>query len=228
VTSKIRVVVEASEPDLDLVLDFRFMEIEAELSVIVNHAESIERQLAMVIEDEREKLEGELTRADQDEYYGMLHWIDEFADEVLPRLYRSPVLVQLWAVFESAIIEIARYIREQDQHALTVDDLRGTNDFERSQKYYEHVLRFPLIEIEGIKEQLNMLLLVRNGIAHCNGRVEAIKPTKIELIRRWEESDGGISVGIYYLNLSVDFVGEMAQAVKRSLEDLIRRVKEKY
>src|SRR5437762_1011742 len=120
----------------------------------------------------------------------------KFADEVLPRLYRSPVLVHLWAVFESAVIEIARYIREQDQHALTVDDLRGTNDFERSQKYYEHVLRFPLIEIEGIKEQLNMLLLVRNGIAHCNGRVEAIKPTKIEIIRRWEESHGGISVGI--------------------------------
>lgn len=215
-------------PNLDLVLDFRFMEIEAELSVIIEHAEAIERQLPVIIEAERKRLEEELTGADYDERYGMMQWIDEFADEVLPRLYRSPILVELWAVFESTIIEIGKYLKQQAGHSLSVDDLRGSNDFERAQKYYAHVLHFPLIEIADMKEQLEMLLLVRNAIAHSNARLEVIKPARLEKIYHWEKVRGGITTSANYLNFSAEFVEDMAKAVKTSVEDLIRRVKAKH
>src|SRR5437588_283892 len=162
------------------------MEIEAELSVILDHAEAVERQLPIITKAERERLEEGLEGLDQDEWYGTVQWIDEFADDVLPRLFRSPILVQLWAVFEAAIIEVSKYLKEKGGHSLGVDDFRGNNDYERAKKYYEDVLRFPMIEIEGVKEQLDILLLVRNAIAHCNGRVEVIKPAKLQKMHRWE------------------------------------------
>jgi hypothetical protein len=219
---------ETPEPNLSLILDFRFNEIEAELSVILDHAEAVERQLPAIAKSERERLEEGLEGLDPDEWYGTKQWIDEFAEEVLPRLYRSPVIVELWAVFEAAIVEISKYLKEKGGHSLDVDDLRGSNDYERAQKYYADVLGFRLMEIEGVKEKLDTLLLVRNVIAHCNGRVEAIKPARLQKISRWEKEQGGIVVGFYYVSVTEEFIKNMARAVKTTLDDLIKRVKEKY
>jgi hypothetical protein len=219
---------EASEADLGLVIDFRFLEIEAELSVTIDHLEIIDRQLPVIRKNERERLEQGLEGLDRDEYYGTLQWIDEFVDDVLPRLYYSPILVQLWAVFESGIIEISKYIQREQGQALNVDDLRGTNDFERALKYYEDVLHFSLIGIEGEKERLERLLLARNVIAHSNGRLEAIKPARLHKLRQLEKELGVVLVSTYYVSFPIGFVQEMAHTVKIVLEDLVRRVKEKY
>src|SRR2546427_10593707 len=103
------------------------------------------------------------------------------------------MLVELWAVFESGIIEIAKYLQEEQGHSISVHDLRSNNDFERAQKYYERVLHFPLITSADIKERLKILQLVRNGVAHCNGRIEMIKEERLRQIRAWEKKHGGIS-----------------------------------
>lgn len=49
---------------------------------------------------------------DEYEYRAISGWIDEFVNQVLPRLYRSPLLVELWAVFESGVIKIAKYLQK--------------------------------------------------------------------------------------------------------------------
>lgn len=191
---------EAPKPDLDLVLDFRFTEIEAELWVTLEHLEALDRQFPIITKNERERLERELEGLDRDEWYGTLQWIDEFVDEVLPRLYYSPLIIQLWAVFESGIIEISKYLKEKQGQSLTVDDLRGNSDYERAQKYFRDVLRFPLIEVEGAKERLELLLLARHVIAHSNGRVEAIKPARLQKLRQLEKQWGLSFIGPYYVN----------------------------
>ena len=48
---------EELEPDLGIVLDFRFTEIEAELFVVLQHLEAVEHQLPQVVESERQRLE---------------------------------------------------------------------------------------------------------------------------------------------------------------------------
>jgi hypothetical protein len=219
---------ETPKTDSNLLIDFRFTEIEAELWVTLEHLNALDRQFPVITKSERERLERDLEGLDRDEWYATLQWIDEFVDEVLPRLYFSPVLVQLWAVFESAIIEISKYLKDKEGQSLSVDDLRGSNDYERAQRYYRDVLRFPLIEIEGAKERLDLLLLARNAIAHSNGRAEAIKPAKLQKLRQWESERGGVLVGPYYVSFSIGLVKEMAHSVKTVLEDLIRRVKDKY
>lgn len=220
--------IEESQPDMSFVIDFRFMEIEAELSVTLDHLSAIDRQLPAIQKSERERLELGLEGLEPDEWHGTLQWIDEFIEDVLPRLHYSPVLVQLWAVFESGIIEISKYLQRKEGQSLTVDDLRGNSDYERAQKYYREVLRFPLIEIEGAKEQLDLLLVARNAVAHSNGRIEAIKPAKLERIRKWEKERGGVLIGQYHVSFPIGFVKEMAHNVQIVLEDLIKRVKSTY
>jgi len=138
------------------------------------------------------------------------------------------MLVELWAVFESGIVEIAKYLQKEEGYSIGIEDLRASNDFERAQIYYDRVLRFPLIISDDVKARLNVLLLVRNAVAHSNGRIEVIKKNRLSMIQDWEKKHGGISTDGDYLNLTAAFVETMAQTVKTSLDDLIARVKEKH
>ena len=63
-------------------------------------------------------------------------WIEEFVEETVPRLYRSPLLIELWAVFESGVTEMAKYLQKEQAHSLSINDLRANNDFDRARKYY--------------------------------------------------------------------------------------------
>jgi GTP1/Obg family GTP-binding protein len=134
----------------------------------------------------------------------------------------------LWAVFESGIVEIAKYLQGRQSQRLSIDDLRASNDFERALKYYADVLRFPLIEIDGAQERLNRLLLARKIIAHSNGRVEAIKPALLQKLHQLEKELGVVLVGTYHVSFPIGLVQEAALTVKNVLDDLIRRVKEKH
>jgi hypothetical protein len=50
----------------------------------------------------------------------------------------------LWAVSESTITEIAKYIQKEEKHKIKLNDIRGDNILNRAYKYYEHILKFPL------------------------------------------------------------------------------------
>lgn len=212
--------------NLDEVIDYRFLEIEAELSALSEYSEAVERQLPFAVESETKRLEAELTDAEEYEQHSIEQWIYQFTEEVLPRFFRAPILVALWAIFESAVLRIAGYLQKESGHALRINDLRGKNDFDRYQKYYEHVLGFPLIGVEEMRETLDTLLLVRNALAHGNGLVEMIKPDNLHKIRSWEKTHGGIFTEHEYLYVSTEFVQRMTRAVSIVLNDLIRRVKE--
>jgi hypothetical protein len=217
---------EELEPDLEAVIDIRFAKFEAELFVIVEYSEAIERQLPLTINKEIERLEDEITGADDWERPSTQRWIQQYTEEELPRLFRAPIIVALWAVFESAILEVAKHLQKEGRHSLGIEDLRGENVFVRAEKYYDHILHFPLIKVEH-SEAIEMLLVVRNVIAHINGRIEAIKIRNLQKIRSWEHLHGGISTDLEYLSFTAEFVEDMAYAVKASLEDLITRVRAK-
>jgi len=59
---------EELEPNLDLVLDFRFTEIEAELFVVLQHLEAVEHQLPQIVEGERQRPEKQ-ELSGVDDYY---------------------------------------------------------------------------------------------------------------------------------------------------------------
>ena len=104
----------------------------------------------------------------------------------------------------------------------------GGSDYERALTYYEKVLKFPLLGIPGAKEHVDILLIARNAIVHCNGRVIRIRPSKLKKLERWERERGGIVVGFYYVSFTADFVAKMTEVVGLTTQDLIIRVKETF
>ena len=208
------------------VLDFRFSEIQHELYAIEQHRLAIESELPAILETARERLQGEVTTDDDPDYLQYaLSSIDSFIDDDMPRFFRYPTLISLWAIYESAATDISNEIRKNVGQSLTIEDLRG-DKLEKIKKYFEEVVKFPLVRDGQSLRYLRMLLILRNALAHGNGREDAIKQNTWKRIEKWNEPGIGTEHG--FLTFTADFVEQIVRVVSASLTDLIARVKTAY
>ena len=145
-------------------------------------------------------------------------------DRVLPRFFYDPYLVSLWAAYESGVIEIANYLKTQQQQALNIQDLRGSF-LDRARKYFDHVLKFPLCIDNQVWQKLKVIAELRHTIAHCNGRMAALKSGTRSRIEKWLTEDKGISILEGKLLLSDAFLRDAYEVINESLRDLLDRVR---
>ena len=212
-------------------LDFRFVEIDYELWALGEYLDALERQLPTIADEKRAQthayLQAEGLDWDDPEAALAFQELYEVVENVLPRFLRGPFLVTLWALYESAVTEIANYLRQQQNQALKLQDIRG--DFlDRARKYFDHVLGFPLCTDTRTWERLRMLMILRNALAHANGRVEAVSEQAREKIRNWTRMGVGVAIENGNLLFTEAFVRETYALVRESLAGLIERVRSKY
>ena len=208
-----------------MMIDWRLVEAIYELRVLEKHLDLLEQQINHLGEQERLATEAKLQTADEverDEVH-RLHY--EFVDVILPRLLRGPFMVSLWAVYESTVTEIASHIKEDRGLALGLEDIRGGDFLSRAKKYYEHILNFTLCS-DQTWERLRILSVLRNSVAHGNGRIEMLKSNYQKIIKNWARQMDGISIRSEYLVVSGPFLRDTLSVVKNSLEDLIERYKD--
>jgi hypothetical protein len=206
-------------------VDFRFIEIEYEIWALQEYFATTERQLPVLIEQERKRIREELKNAD-DETWDLVHQeLYDLTENVLPRFFRAPIVVALWAIYESGTTEVANYLQKAGGHNLGLRDLKGKNTLDTARKYFDNILKFPLYTDESVKEQFEMLLILRNAIAHGNGRKDAVNENYWKKIQIWENEGKGISSVGDYLAFSSSFVEEMLKVVSNSLRDLIGRTR---
>ena len=121
--------------------------------------------------------------------------------------------------------ETAGLIRDKQQQALSLDDIRG-NFLEQAKKYFKDVLHFELCSNNTAWERIKMLSELRNAIAHTNGRVELLKDTAQKAVRTLEAKDIGINTTADgYIIVNSTFLQETFEIVRSSLEDLVDRYK---
>jgi hypothetical protein len=210
-------------------VELRFIEFFYELNVLERYLESFEEQLPVIAQQEEQKtylrLRDETDLAVEDEAFRELEYLNE---EVLPRFFRGAILVTLWAIFESALTDIATEIRDQQSQTLTLRDIRG--DFlERVKKYFNHVLNFPLKTNDKNWISIRMLKVLRNALARGNGQIENINDIEKRKIKNWERNEIGLSISSFgYLLFSEQFVRRIFSAVQEILNDLTNRVFEQY
>ncbi len=217
-----------------IVIDLRLMEASYALEVLDEHLELLEKQFIDLSERDRLTTEAKLQtladEVDKDEF----HWhnVDEvrshhheFVEVILPRLFRGPFMVSLWAVYESTVTEIASHIKRNRGLALGLEDIKGYDFLSRAKKYYEHILNFTLCS-DQTWERLRMLSVLRNSVAHGNGRFEMLRSNYQEKIKNWARQGDGISIRSEYLVVSGPFLRDTLSVVKNSLEDLIERYKD--
>src|SRR5258708_21902753 len=209
-------------------IDFRLVEIEYELSAVKEYIRTLDSQLPILEKREREELEKRIHEQNLDEADASMEY-DQHHDlikRVVPRFFRGPVLVTLWAIYESGVQEVASHIQNKQSWALASRDIRGDNKLAQFNKYYEHILKFPLITSDPARERIEMLQVLRNALAHGNGRKDAVKDW--EKIEKWSQTNKGIIADHDYLMLTGAFVQETFTIVNGSLRDLIQRTKSAY
>lgn len=145
---------------------------------------------------------------------------------LLPRFFRGPFLVSLYAVYEASVTEIAHLLQKGQGKAISIDDLRGDDFLDRAKKYYKHILTFELCADNSAWQQIKMLSEVRNAIAHTNGRIEMLRGRAKEKILDWEKKRIGIDTNWGYIVVDRAFVERTVSKVQSSLEDLVQRYKQ--
>lgn len=212
--------------------DFRFVELYHELYALEEYMESVKSQLPDLIQKEEKKAYDSLREKgyenDPIERQQIQQQLYELIEGVLPRYFLGPILVTLWAIFESAIFEIAKEAKDQQKQMIGLGDING--DFlERTNKYFNHILKIDIKTRDRSWQHLRMFYVLRNALAHANGRLDNIKSEKDKnKIKKWAKKDIGINNINGSLLFTQEFVRETYSIVFQVIKNLTDQVTAKY
>src|SRR3989344_7289934 len=107
-------------------------------------------------------LEKKRNELEPEEYSQEERYIDEAADEHIPRYARMSALIPIWGLFESSVTDITFYVSRREKTKLQLKEIRAKNFRDQVQKYYDGVLglNFPWSSDE--KAKIATLHTVRN------------------------------------------------------------------
>ena len=208
-------------------VDSRLLDASIELYALEEHLQLIESYMEQLQKTTRSKAKTYIRKEglcpDDPEWHIAWQEYDNLIDQ-LPRFFRGPFLVSLYAVYESIVTEIGRLIQGKQSQKIAINDFKG--DFlEKAKKYYKHILQFELYSEEKVWQQVKMLSELRNAFAHANGRLDMLNKKSRKIIKEWEQQKLGISTYSDYVICEENIVVEIFGAVRGSLEDLIERYK---
>jgi hypothetical protein len=206
------------------------LEIDSELAALDYHLNLIEEHIRNKEAFERIKSRQKIKKlnltSDDPKWHYEKYELDYIIDFLLPRLFRGPFLVSLYAVYESAVIEIAKLFQAQKGIEFSIMVQKGKNFLDKAKKYYEQIIYFQLYSDEETWKRIIILSKVRNAIAHANGRIEMLKPKAQENIKNWENQNIGISSMSGFVVIEENFLRETLRLVSASLNDLVERYKQ--
>jgi hypothetical protein len=206
--------------------DFRLLEVSGELYALEDHLRLIEDQMQQTKKTEELRVEQYIRKEglspDDFEWQELRDEYNYRMDCLLPRLFRGSFLLALYAVYESAVTEIAGLIQKGESQEISINDFKG--DFlGKAKKYYGDILGFQLYEEENEWCRVTMLSKLRNAFAHANGRLEMLKDRSKRTIKTWERQNLGISTYNGFVVCDSGIVADIFDVVRKSLENLISR-----
>jgi len=210
-------------------IDFRLLEIDLELYGLKYHLDLLEKQIKNIQAYDRLSLENRIKKlglVPDDADWQLAHnALEDTTEFFIPRIFRASFIISLYAVYESAVTEIAELIRKKKGIEISINDLR--NDFlNRADKYFKDVLHFQLCPDKRAGQRINVLSVIRNAVAHANGRIGMLKPGQKRKITNYEKQNIGISSLNDFLVIEEAFLRETLSLVDASLNDLVARYKE--
>jgi len=204
------------------------LEATMEVFAIEDYYELIEKQIEHVQKTQKLKLDAyivsEKLTPDDPEWQEAIQEYYHLVDFLLPRFFRGPFLVSLYALYESVVTEIANLAQASHPNSKRFSNYkRGgkLNFLDRSREYYAEILCIELCSDESAQSRLLALLEFRHALAHANGRLELVhqakKPVVLELIRTLPDVDTHSG----YITFGKDFVADTTRIVINELRRLI-------
>jgi hypothetical protein len=212
-------------------VDLRFAELEYELWGLDKYRTLLEDQIAFLQEQETIRTRAELKSKGYEpgdgDYELSMQELYDLIKGIIPRFYRGPFLVALWGIFESGIDEISRYIAEEKKCALRLRDIAGRDLKEKLSKYFNHVLKYDLGIESKTWNKLEEIKILRNVIAHSNGRISLSGDLKSK-VERWARDKRGIDIYYDFLILSDKYIQFASSTIIDILTGLISRTKKDF
>lgn len=211
--------------EINIGIEIKYIEILLELDAFDRFLYSLEKSLKYLTDQEALRVDNNIRRLkDLTDIQIRRYNHTNLIHNILPRFFRNPALVSLYAIYESGVTGIASHLQQRSRKNLKLKDIRGGGFLDQANKYFKYVLEVPLYSDNFTWKHLKMLMVLRHTIAHCNGRLEAVNEKHREKIKKWEKQNIGINIHHGDLIISENFLRETYLIVKESLCDLIKRV----
>ena len=212
--------------EINIGIEFKYVVILLELEAFGKFLDRLEKGLKYLSDQEELRNSSSLRNLyDLNDIQNSNYDLTELVEHILPRFFRNPALISLYAIYESSVNIIADYLRQKLDESLprlkNYEKNKRMNFLHRANKYFHDVLKIPLYS-NGYEEDLERLRVLTNAIAHCNGRLEEVKTMERKTIQKWEKDKIGISIYQGDLLISEGFLRKTYLIVKDSLSDLIK------
>jgi hypothetical protein len=208
-------------------LDDPLLEASCEVYAVQDYYESLEGQIDRVQRMLKLKLDTQLKTQnltpDDPEWHEAIQEYDHWVDFLLPRFFRGPFLVSLYALYESIVAEIATTIQTLNPALECFKSFKKKvrlNSLEVFRQYYSKVLEIDICPNKTTWNQLLVLMKFRHAVAHANGRIASIHPEKFKTeIVEMARDIPRVDTYSGYITFGKQFVADTTQIV---LNELLR------
>jgi hypothetical protein len=149
-------------------------------------------------------------------------------ENLIPISFYGSLVIVLYSAVESAITDVAQYVRKRESARLALSDLREPNTLKRLSLYLETLMKQPLRVPPEVTETVQQLQLVRNVLAHANGSLRDQREERRVALLRLAEAKVGILVEDNALVVTTAFLHRGFSASEALVTSLLAQVAEKY
>jgi hypothetical protein len=155
----------------------------------------------------------------------------QMVDSMLPSTFRTPILLSAWAVFESALVEIADYFYavQLASCSLTTTSkrVRGgrTGILDRARIFYRTDLGFEVFDGEAAETEIRTFYRLRNILIHAGGRKGA-RSREWDSLEKEVGGRSGIDLSAGVVVVSREYVEGRLEIVHQALAYLVRNARD--
>jgi hypothetical protein len=210
-------------------IDWRFIEIEHEMSMLGDYLPTIAPALAKTIADDREGTasltSGAGIEADDSELQQAWQEHTWRVTQVFPRFVRGPFVIALCAAYEAGVKEVANDVRRTKGFSLSLSDIRADNFIKSANKYLLAAAQHPLDDDPARLQRIGDLFSVRHLLAHANGDLRRLDDKTEKQVASLTKQYPELHVVDRWLIPSQAFLDAAYADVSSSMKALVYRVR---
>ena len=156
-------------------------------------------------------------------------------DDMLPMVLRGPLLISLWSIYESSLIEMAEFLRVPANLSFGLVDRKLPKHIKpppvgiisRGLYIYETELGLNLFVNQQEEQQIRGLYGLRNILAHAGGRRRSSVSTDWNRVKAWASQESGVQMSRDRIWVEAEFVRVQIERVQSATSHIVQQVRQK-
>jgi len=203
--------------------------IRMDLENLRDYASTVEEFFSKELEALQLSLKKDVSKQPKEEREAILalqaedHWQ---LSEVFPRTLRYSLFILCYSLLEHHLLNLCKHIEKTLSDSVTLDDLRGRG-IRKAQTYLKKVAKIEFPDKYPFWNNICHYNLIRNFIAHKNGRLDKSKDAK--KVKSFINSKSSIGLGSHdQIQLSEQFIPEVIDDLDEFFEQLFEALEKKF